>query len=114
MNKNVDVDEYGLNKKIQGHILPDDKMRKLGFTDRNPDNWYYCKGIAEDISFNVTIPKDGSRIRIDVLDEMLLQPYDYQRMSNKFAYFIKEQVEKQMNYLQKAGVVSGHKYGEYI
>ena len=71
------------------------------------------------MSFNVTIPKDGSDIEIDVLDDDYCQAYDYQRMldSNQTfepALIIKEQVEEWMEYLQENGVFSGHMKGEYI
>lgn len=72
-----------------------------------------------DISFNVSIPKDGSDIRIDVLDEDFCQPYDYQSMLHKNPTFepaliVYEQVEEFMEYLQSKGALSGHIKGEYI
>ena len=53
------------------------------------------------MSFNVTIPKDGSDIEIDVLDDDYCQAYDYQRMldSNQTfepALIVKQQVEEWM------------------
>ena len=72
-----------------------------------------------DISFSVSIPKEISDIRIDVLDEDFCQPYDYQRILNKnpnfeLALIVLEQVEEYMEYLQSKGVLSGHVKGEYI
>ena len=72
-----------------------------------------------DISFSVSIPKDGTDIRIDVLDEDFCQPYDYQKMLENDSKFepcviVKEQVEEWMTYLQDKGVLYGHVYGEYI
>lgn len=105
-------------------------MREIGFTDHAKDRWYFCRMLEYpkdkkgryhgfEISFNVTIPKDGSDFSIDVLDEDFLQPYDYQYMLNSNpdfepALITKEQVEEWMTYLQDNGVLSGHKYGEYI
>lgn len=124
----LNVDANGLNMRIQSHKLPEQKMREIGFTDHNKDRWYYhrlvqfpkikrYKGI--EISFNVIIPKYGGRLRIDVLDEDYLQPYDYQHILEEnntleVALIVKEFVEKQMEYLQDQGVLSGHTYGEYI
>ena len=102
-------------------------MRKIGFTEYNKE-WHFRRSITFprkprykgfDISFNVSIPKDGSDIRIDVLDEDFCQPYDYQSILNKNPTFkldliIYEQVEEWMDYLQSKGVLSGHVKGEYI
>ena len=72
-----------------------------------------------EISFSVTIPKNGDDIRIDVLDEDFCQPYDYQRIlhdhpDHKAALIVQNEVEKWMDYLQEKGVLSGHIRGEYI
>ena len=127
MNK-VEVNSHGVNKLIKYNILSDEKMREIGFTDHSKKNWYFVKSIEfpKDkryrffyISFNVTIPKDCSDIRIDVLNEDFLMPYDYQHMlynnpNFEPALIVKEQVEKWMKYLQDNGVLSGHNYGDYI
>lgn len=129
--KNVELNSYGVNAKIKAHIFDDVKMRELGFTDYAKDRWYFCRGInfkdikkkrgLNDIaiSFSVTIPKDGSDIRIDVLDEWFCQPYDYQYIlekdpGHKIANIVKEQVEYWMEKLQEVGVLEGHVRGEYI
>lgn len=127
----VELNSNGVNVKIKAHIFDDVKMRKIGFTDYAKDRWYLCRGINFndvkkkrglkdiDISFSVTIPKDGSDIRIDVLDEWFCQPYDYQRIlekdpGHKIASIVKEQVEYWMEKLQEEGVLEGHVRGEYI
>lgn len=124
----VEVNSKGVNKKIMAHILSEEEMRKIGFTDFNKNYWYFCKLIKFpknkkykdfEISFEVTIPKDGSDIEINALDENFLQPYDYQYMLNKSPNFepcliVKRQVEEWMKYLQDKGILSGHKYDEYI
>ena len=126
---NVEVNSNGVNKLIKYNILSDEEMRDIGFTDYSKDNWYFCRMIkfpkdkkeyrGFEISFSVSIPKDNSDIRIDVLDEDFCQPYDYQYMLDKTPNFepcliVKEQVEDWMKYLQGKGVISGHVYGEYI
>ena len=124
----IETDEHGLNIKIQSHILPEADMRRIGFTDYAKDRWYYSRLVqfpkekrykGFEISFDVTIPKDGSRLCIDVLDEDFCQPYDYQLMLAKNPEFepaliVRDFVEKQMAYLQEQGVLSGHVKGEYI
>lgn len=128
MCEKIETDDNGLNIKIKSYLLPEERMREIGFTDYCCDRWYYSRMIKFpkekryrnfEISFNVTIPKNGDRLRIDVLDEDFCQPYDYQRMLSKDSKFepaliVKEFVEKQMEYLQQQGVLSGHTYGEYI
>ena len=125
---NIEVNSNGVNKLIKYNILSDEEMRDIGFTDYSKDSWYFCRTIkfpntkryrGFDISFNVSILKDNSDIRIDVLDEDFCQPYDYQYMLDKTPNFepcliVKEQVEDWMKYLQGKGVISGHVYGEYI
>ena len=130
-NEQVELNSHGVNAKIKAHILDDATMREIGFTDYAKDRWYFCRGINFkdakkkrglkniDVSFSVTIPKDGSDIRIDVLDEWFCQPYDYQYIlekdpEHKIANIVKEQVEYWMEKLQEDGVLKGHVRGEYI
>lgn len=113
------LNSHGTNATIQAHILPENEMRLLGFTDHVPDKWYYCKCLPDETTFNVTIPKDGSDISIEVIDDDFCQPYDYQTIlrdspRDEFALKIKELVEQEMKRFQKAGVLSGHNYGDYI
>lgn len=129
MYSNIELNAHGVNKAIKAHILSDEQMKKVGFTYikyANPPCWCYNKTLKltdeykdTEITFSVDIPVDGSDIRIDVLDDDFMQPYDYQNFleinpKNKLAQLVKKQVEEQMQRLQDAGVLSGHTYGEYI
>ena len=116
---NVEVNSNGTNKNIKAHILPDEEMREIGFTDRRETHWYFCKGLDDGFSFNVTIPKDGSDIEISTLDEMFGQYYDFQSILEEnpnfeFALKIKEKTERWMEYLINNGVLSGWNRGDYI
>ncbi len=127
-DEEVKVNSNGVNAKIKAHILSDEEMKAIGFTNYYEPTWYFYRSIkfpqtkryrGFDISFSISIPKDGSDIRIDVLDEDFCQPYDYQYMLNKDPKFKPalitfEQVEEYMEYLQSKGVLSGHVKGEYI
>lgn len=127
-DEKVKLNSHGVNSKIKAHILSDEEMKAIGFTNHYEPTWSFCRSIkfpqtkryrGFDISFVVSIPKDGSDIRIDVLDEDFCQPYDYQYMLNKDPKFKPalitfEQVEEYMEYLQSKGVLSGHVKGEYI
>lgn len=109
-----------VNAEIQANILPDEKMRSIGFTDYNPERWCFNKDLKDDIFFSVTINKKNPLdLRIDIIDDDFMQPYDYQYILNrtpnhKVALRIKEFVEKYMKYLEESGVIVGHVEGEYI
>lgn len=120
----IETDENGLNAKIRFHLLPAGQMAALGFRDCE-DEWYLMRFVGlkyrdeYDFSFNVSVPKDGSRGRIDVLDESFCQPYPYDLIlsrnpDNRYACAVRDDVEREMATLIDAGVISGHEYGEYI
>lgn len=125
---NIELNSKGVNKKIKAHILSDKEMRAAGFTDHNKSVWYFMRVLSFpkqkrykgfEITFNLSIPKDGSDISIDVLDEAFLQPYDYQYMLDKNKEFepallVQEQVEKWMQHLKEKGILEGHEVGDYI
>lgn len=113
------LDANGLNEEISASVLPEEKMRELGFTDHLPTTWYFSRMIDMDISFNVSIPKDGGRLRVDVLDEDFGQPYDYQSILKRnpgfaFAEEVKVKVEALMEMLADAGIIHGFTKGMYL
>lgn len=95
---NAKVNSNGVNKLIKYTILPDEKMKEIGFCknyyegtvhEKYSPYWWFTRRIKfpkekrwndVEISFNVKIPKDGSDIDISVLDDDFCQPYDYQRI----------------------------------
>lgn len=110
----------GLNTKISANVLPDDSMRALGFTDHAETTWYYVTQVRKSITLNISISKDGARLKIDVLDEWFGQPYDYQHMlassdnPPEAAKEVHEKVEKIMSEMVDAGVLAGWSPGQYI
>ena len=119
INFDVPLTKRKQNAMIQANILDDKKMREIGFTDYSKDSWYYCRGLGSDISFNVSINKKTSKIKIDVLDECFLQPFDYQAQiqdgrNDDLINNINKQVQEQMKYLMDAGVITGYRMGDYI
>lgn len=119
INFDVPLTKRKQNAMIQANILDDKKMREIGFTDYSKDSWYYCRDIGLDISFNVSINKKTSEIKIDVLDEWFLQPFDYQAQiqdgrNDDFINNINKQVQGQMRCLMDAGVITGYRMGDYI
>lgn len=133
----IEVNSHGVNKAIKYHILPDEKMKEIGFCknyyegtnhEKYSPYWYFVRGIKFpnekrwrniEIDFQVNIPKDGSDLNIMVIDMDFCQPYDYQyilkhKPENECAKIVRDEVERWMEYLQKNGVLSGHEYGAYI
>lgn len=122
MFRKVPINKRGLNANVKAHILSNDEMNRLGFYDLSGSSWHLCKHVRKypDITFNVTISKDNPEdLRIDVLDEEFLQPYDYQSIlehNPKFtpALEVKESVDMFMMYLIGNGVLSGWSIGDYL
>lgn len=116
---NVPLDTNHQNANIKANILSDDEMRELGFTDFAKDTWYFSRRVGgenSDISLNITIFKRTGNIRIDVLDEMFLQPYDFQMYigKNEIANRVYDDVQSYMKYFMDKGVISGYTLGDYI
>lgn len=119
INFDVPLTKRKQNAMIQANILDDKKMREIGFTDYSKDSWYFCRDLRRDISFNVSINKKTGEIKIDVLDECFLQPFDYQAQiqdgrNDDLINNINKQVQEQMKYLMDAGVITGYRMGDYI
>ena len=119
----VELNSHGVNKAIKAHILSDEEMKSAGFRmikgdSQRSDYWYYSCLLEflppydkSEISFSVSIPMDGSDINIDILDEEVLQPYDYQYIIENviyhvFASLVKMEVEEEMKRLQDLGILS--------
>lgn len=89
--------------KLKVKNIDENLLRQFGFTDYNKKNWYFLKRLWKDITINVTIPKNNpERLEIDVLDELILQPYDYEYYKNKE---VKMRLEEEINKLIDAGIL---------
>ena len=119
----VELNSHGVNKLIKATILSDEKMKEIGFHknyyegtkhEKYSPYWYFSRTLelpkdkkyhGFEISFNVNIPKDGSDIRIDVLDEDFCQPYDYQYMleNNQLLSYI--ELEKRQEGKEKKEII---------
>lgn len=101
------------------NLLSEQEMRDIGFTEHRKDNWYFCRAITQDITFNLSMKKDGKTFKIDVLDEDFCQPYDYQYYLSKtpnseFALNVKKKVETIMLELCDRGIITEYEVGDYI
>ena len=116
----VEVNEHGVNIKIQFHELDEQTMIDAGFKKNYKGNWYYIKYRrykSLELSFNVLYDETG--LNIMCLDEAFCQPYDYQYMesmgnSSEYTEFARKFTESQVEKLQDLGILSGHVPGEYI
>ena len=86
------------------NVLKSKNMRRLGFTDHNPDQWYMTNRIHEAVSFNLTINKETGEHNIEILNEFFLQPEDYMRMIGPYAAFIKAWIDLKIYELNQAGL----------
>lgn len=120
------VNNLGTNIKIK---ITDDEnlLSKNGFfrcesTGEIPSNWFFYRDLGKEISFCITKydkPYKDCDLQLVCIDEDFGQPYDYYYIlsvnsKNPVAREVFEKVEKIMANLTEAGVISGHKYGEYI
>ena len=72
-------------------VLSDKEMVNLGFTDRNNNVWYFCKGILIDnkqrstsVTLNISIDKITGNYDELVMDEMFGQPAYYGNMREPY------------------------------
>lgn len=119
INKWVPLNDRGQNANIKANILSDDEMYELGFTDHREGYWYFVRrvgGKRSDISFNITINKKTKDIQIDVLDEMFLQPYDFQMYIGTvpIANKVYDDVQDLMRHFMDKGIIYGYTLGDYI
>ena len=125
INYNVPVKDHQ-NANIEFGNISEEELIKLGFRN-NENNYYICKNLIGkwEITFNLTIYKNDKRIKIDVLDEMFLQPYDYQSILkrqqfvnginiNSYSYRVHIKVQEIMKWLLDNNVIIGYQIGDYI
>ena len=94
-------------QKIQTHPdLTERILTEVGFTNFNPPSFYFCRRLAEDITFNLTINKKNlKRFKIDVLDENFLQPFDFENIHTPFAREVEKNYKEMINMLVEKKVL---------
>lgn len=119
MSDEVQLDENGLNNKIEGVILDESTMLSRGFR-RMLKGFYFGRTVGCEITLNIHIYDDpNKRLTIDVLDEDFCQPYDYQRIismdsANTVAPKVKDRVDYWLEKLSREGIIVGFKRGMYV
>jgi hypothetical protein len=113
----MEIDENGLNAALTASILASRQdMRTLGFTDGSGASWQLNRRVGQDVMLNLSIPKNGNRFRLDILDEDFLQPYDYQNIlerspNHEFALGVRKAVEEVLEFLSKVRIIQGYEKG---
>lgn len=116
----MELDGNGLNAALTASVLPSRQdMRTLGFTERSGGSWYLSRRVGQDVTLNLSIPKNGSRFRLDILDDDSLQPYDYQDIlkqspHHKCALEVQQSIEEILGFLSKVRIIHGFEKGMYI
>lgn len=94
-------------------LLPDRRMRNLGFTDHSVENWYFTQRVGKDISFNLTINKDTGEYKTVVLHESFLQPEPYYEMSEPHRTAVIANIDVIVYDFNRAGLAIEHDHTEY-
>lgn len=125
INYDVPVKDHQ-NANIEFGNISEEELIKLGFRN-NENDYYLCKNLIgkREITFNLTIYKNDKRIKIDILDENFLQPYDYQSILkrqqfvnginiNSYSYRVHIKVQEIMKWLLDNNIIIGYQLGDYI
>lgn len=125
INYDVPVKDHQ-NANIEFGNISEEELIKLGFRN-NENDYYICKNLIgkREITFNLTIYKNDKRIKIDILDENFLQPYDYQSILkrqqfvnginiNSYSYRVHIKVQEIMKWLLDNNIIIGYQLGDYI
>lgn len=95
-------------------------LLKAGFTNQLKSSLYLMKNIDKETSFNLTICSETFQIQgIDILDENILQPYDYQLeiakgQPSEKAINVFRKVNNILDELQRQNIITGFKERMYI
>lgn len=125
INYDVPVKDHQ-NANIEFGNISEEELIKLGFRN-NENDYYICKNLIgkREITFNLTIYKNDKKIKIDILDENFLQPYDYQSILkrqqfvnginiNSYSYRVHIKVQEIMKWLLDNNIIIGYQLGDYI
>lgn len=118
-----DIHPNGFNMNIKLH--PSQTMQSLsdnGFTNYDPPTISYMNLVNPDLNVSIILRVNQETLKItgiDIMDEDLMQPYDYQNMLKdnpgfKPAVIIYHDVNKIMYDLQDRKIITGFKEGMYI
>lgn len=66
-------------KYIVPEEITNEQIEKCGFTNYNKPTYYFMQMISSHVSVNISISKKTRKVRIEVLDENILQPIDISR-----------------------------------
>jgi len=95
-------------------VLPDERMRALGFTDRDPDKWYLFRNLDSGTTLNVTVVKDTGEWEELVMDEFCGQPAFYGQMTEPFQTVIREGIDSAVSEFRAAGLTVNVDHSDYV
>lgn len=102
------------------------QIERLGFTQRRKGTYYLCRTLSNHngltITLNISFDVVGYRhLKIDILDETYLQPYDYQAYIKQYAHRIPKlagnihiAVQQYMMQLVDEGLLLDYQRNDYI
>ena len=92
-------------EKLKLGNIDETKLREAGFTDYYEPYWYYCERLYEEVTFNLTIPKNNlDKWYIDVLDELFLQPYPFKSIKTEYARRVERRYNEVIEKLKSLGI----------
>lgn len=94
--------------------LPNAKqMRRLGFTNRVEGQWYFCRSVGYDTTFNLTIWKESGAYDITILNESFGQPEYYGNMREVYKNQIMANIDVIVYELNRDGIEVEINHAEY-
>ena len=106
--------KYDFNKVELCEGLNANKLKELGFTNYNPEAWYFCSTISQDEkhpsfheTFNIRISNHFKDLESEILDEAFCQPclpyveyYLHERPLEKCTPYICKGIKKCDEYIE--------------
>ncbi|WIB65302.1 hypothetical protein [Curtobacterium sp. MCBD17_040] len=85
-------------------VLPDDRMRELGFSEHRLSRWYLCRRVGPDLTLNISIDKTAGMVEENVLNEMFLQPEQYGLLPEPLRTATRDAIDAVLRDLSAAGL----------
>ena len=96
-------------------LLPDEKMREIGFTDHVETRWYFCRRVDDKghTTLNITIDKETGFYNELVMNEDFGQPEYYGQMKPEWRDLYRDTIDFYISELNKAGLTVTVDHREY-
>lgn len=94
-------------------LLPEERMRELGFTDHVPEKWRFSRWVGPEIFFTLSIDKDTGDYSELVEDVTFGQPYHYRTYDVPAARKVEINVDNVVEELRGYGFDISVDHNEY-